>query len=84
MHNSTGHQIPDSTNPLATKQSAMHSSIQFWRRGLDFVQKSREVSWATAGRLAVEYTDRTVRSADLREGIHANREKRKPDWPSLH
>ena len=36
MHNSTGHQIPDSTNPLATKQSAMASSIQFWRRCLDF------------------------------------------------
>ena len=36
MHNSTGHQIPDSTNPLATKHSAIASSIQFWRRCLDF------------------------------------------------
>ena len=36
MHNSTGHQIPDSTNPLATKHSAIASSIQFWRRCFDF------------------------------------------------
>ncbi|MBL0156627.1 MAG: enoyl-CoA hydratase/isomerase family protein [Bryobacterales bacterium] len=68
----------------ATARQLANASQETLRRGLDFVQKSREMSWATAGRLAVEYTDRTVRSADLREGIHANREKRKPDWPSLH
>jgi methylglutaconyl-CoA hydratase len=53
------------------------------RRGLDFVQKSREMSWETAGRLAAEFSDRTFRSADFIEGARAFREKRKPNWPSL-
>ena len=54
------------------------------RRGLDFVQKSREMSWTTAGRLADEYVARTLRSADFYEGCRAVKEKRRPDWPSLN
>ncbi len=59
-------------------------SQETMRRGLDFVQQSREMSWATAGILAVEMTGRTQRSADFREGVHAARESRKPEWPSLN
>lgn len=67
----------------ATARQLAYSSQETLRRGLDFVQKSREMSWETAGRLSAEYTERTLRSADLREGVHAHREKRKPEWPSL-
>lgn len=67
-----------------TAQALAHASQETLRRGLDFVQKSREMSWETAGRLASEYCERTFRSADFREGVRALREKRKPEWPSLH
>jgi enoyl-CoA hydratase/carnithine racemase len=60
------------------------SSQETLRRGLDFVQKSREMSWATAGRLADEYVARTLRSADFYEGAVAARENRRPVWPSLN
>lgn len=59
------------------------ASQETLRRGLDFVQKSREMSWETAGRLASEYSERTFRSGDFIEGVHALRERRKPEWPSL-
>ena len=67
----------------ATARQLASSSQETLRRGLDFVQKSREVSWETAGRLSALCTQRTARSADFREGVNAHREKRKPDWPSL-
>lgn len=66
-----------------TARQLANASQETLRRGLDFVQKSRELSWETAGRLSSEYTERTLRSADFREGVHAQRERRKPDWPSL-
>jgi enoyl-CoA hydratase/carnithine racemase len=59
------------------------SSQETLRRGLDFVQQSREMSWATAGILAADMIARTQRSADFAEGVHAARESRKPDWPSV-
>jgi enoyl-CoA hydratase/carnithine racemase len=59
------------------------SSQETLRRGLDFVQQSREMSWATAGILASEMIARTQRSADFAEGVHAARDSRKPVWPSL-
>jgi enoyl-CoA hydratase/carnithine racemase len=67
----------------ATANMLAHASQETLRRGLDFVQKSREMSWETAGRLAAEYSERTFRSADFVEGVHALRDRRKPDWPSL-
>ncbi len=67
----------------ATARQLAYASQETLRRGLDFVQKSREMSWETAGRLSNEYTERTLRSADFREGVNAHREKRKPEWPSL-
>ena len=67
----------------ATARQLAYASQETLRRGLDFVQKSREMSWETAGRLSGEYTERTLRSADFLEGAHAYREKRKPEWPSL-
>jgi methylglutaconyl-CoA hydratase len=59
------------------------TSQETLRRGLDFVQKSREMSWQTAGRLAAEMCAKTQRSADYAEGVRAARERRKPAWPSL-
>ena len=67
----------------ATARQLAYASQETLRRGLDFVQKSREMSSETAGRLSGEYTERTLRSADFREGAHAYRERRKPEWPSL-
>lgn len=67
-----------------TAQMLSTASQETLRRGLDFVQKSREMSWDTAGRLAAEFSDRTFRSADFTEGARAYRDKRKPAWPSLH
>lgn len=66
--------------------TARHLSLvaqESLRRGLDFVQKSRELSWKTAGILAAEMTAKTRHSADYAEGIRALREDRAPHWPSL-
>ncbi|MBI4890553.1 MAG: enoyl-CoA hydratase/isomerase family protein [Acidobacteria bacterium] len=67
----------------ATARQLAYSSQETLRRGLDFVQKSRDMSWETAGRLAEEYSERTFRSPDFSEGARALRERRKPEWPSL-
>jgi enoyl-CoA hydratase/carnithine racemase len=74
-------ELDDRATAIATRLSTC--SQESMRRGLDFVQQSREMSWATAGILAVEMTERTQRSADFKEGVHAARESRKPEWPSL-
>lgn len=68
---------------MATARQLSISSQETLRRGLDFVQKSREMSWETAGRLAAEFSERTFRSSDFGEGLRALRERRKPEWPSL-
>lgn len=67
-----------------TARMLAYASQETLRRGLDFVQKSREMSWETAGRLAAEFRNKTFRSADFTEGVRAFREKRKPEWPSLN
>lgn len=67
----------------ATARNLAYAGQETLRRGLDFVQKSREMSWETAGRLAAEYSERTFRSGDFIEGVRAFRERRKPDFPSL-
>lgn len=67
----------------ATARNLAYAGQETLRRGLDFVQKSREMSWETAGRLAAEYSERTFRSGDFTEGVRAFRERRKPEFPSL-
>jgi enoyl-CoA hydratase/carnithine racemase len=76
---------PDELDNRATQIARLlaTASQETLRRGLDFVQKSREMSWTTAGRLADEYVARTLRSADFFEGNRAATEKRRPAWPSL-
>lgn len=60
-----------------------HGSQETMRRGLDFVQKSRQLTWEQAGLLGLEMRGKTYRSADFVEGARAFRERRKPHWPSL-
>ncbi len=66
----------------ATAQMLANASQETLRRGLDFVQKSRELNWEAAGSLAAECSERTFHSADFAEGVRAYREKRRPSWPS--
>jgi len=67
----------------ATARNLAAATPETLRRGLEFVQRSRGMSWEGAGRLSAEYAEKTLQSADFREGVEAQAEKRKPDWPSL-
>jgi len=54
------------------------------RSGLDFVQEIRGKPWPAAADIARRVRDEVFHSADFIEGVAAFREKRKPEWPSIH
>jgi enoyl-CoA hydratase/carnithine racemase len=53
------------------------------RSGLSFVQETRGKDWEMAGLIARRVREDVLRSGDLREGVRAFMEKRRPNWPSL-
>ena len=63
---------------------AAHASAESVHRGLDFVHKRRTMSSLDSGTLAVKLRNGLYRGADFAEGRKAAREKRAPEWPSLH
>lgn len=52
--------------------------------GLEYYHQSRGKSWQEAGNLAAELRVKVMESEDLKEGLDAFKQKREPDWPSLH
>ncbi|HLJ46585.1 MAG TPA: enoyl-CoA hydratase/isomerase family protein [Bryobacteraceae bacterium] len=68
---------------MALAVELANNSPEAIARGLDFVRRSRELSWNDAGDLARSLREATFASADFLEGVNAFREKRHPSWPSL-
>lgn len=68
---------------LAIARTLAGSSAGAIRLGFEYVTRSRGMSAADAGRLALELRKQAFESDDFREGVNAFREKRKPRWPSL-
>ncbi len=60
------------------------SSPEGLRSGLWFVGETRGQDWEKAGNLAASVRAELFETPDLKEGIHAFREKRQPRWPSIH
>ncbi len=59
------------------------SSAEAIRRGMAFVNQSRDLDTQAALDLAESARRPLFESADFREGVEAFRQKRKPVWPSL-
>jgi enoyl-CoA hydratase/carnithine racemase len=54
------------------------------RSGLRFTREVRGRNWETAGQIARRMRDEVFASSDFQEGLRAFREKRHPQWPSVH
>ena len=54
------------------------------RSGLRFTREVRGQDWETAGQTARRMRDEVFASGDFQEGLRAFREKRHPQWPSVH
>ena len=54
------------------------------RSGLRFTREVRGQDWETAGQTARRMRDEVFASGDFQEGLRAFREKRRPQWPSVH
>lgn len=67
----------------STARLLADSSPEVIRRGLDFVARTRGISWAEAGALAQQIRTEWFRHPDFAEGIEAAMAQRKPEWPSL-
>jgi enoyl-CoA hydratase/carnithine racemase len=69
----------------ATKiaKGVAESSPEGLRSGLWFVGETRGQDWEEAGDLARRVREELFATPDLIEGIHAFREKRRPQWPSI-
>jgi enoyl-CoA hydratase/carnithine racemase len=64
-------------------EAVAESSPEGLRSGLSFVGETRGLEWNKVGDLARNVREELFATADLAEGVHAFREKRKPQWPSL-
>lgn len=67
----------------ATARQLAGASPELIRRGLDFVGRTRGMSWEDAGALAQQIRSEWFSHPDFIEGATALTERRKPDWPSL-
>jgi len=51
--------------------------------GLEYVRRSRQLSFEEAGNLASELRARVTAAADFKEGVAAFKARREPHWPSM-